>query len=213
MHFCYQSFGAEQELLFTFALMFTGIIECLGIIESVTKDGTNKNFKIKSSLSHELKTDQSLAHDGVCLTVVKIENDTHWVTAIDETLKKSTLDTWKSGDEINLERCLKLGDRLDGHWVQGHVDTTGICTNITDEDGSWKYHFVFENAVNFRTVAKGSIAVNGISLTVVESDEGRFSVAIIPYTYENTSIKHVKAGSKVNLEFDIIGKWVKEWLK
>lgn len=193
--------------------MFTGIIECLGKIESVSKDGTNKTFKIKSNISHELKIDQSLAHDGVCLTITKIENDCHWVTAIDETLSKTTLNTWVQGDEINLERCLKLGDRLDGHWVQGHVDTTGICKKITDENGSWKYEIEFQNAENFRTVDKGSITLNGTSLTVVDSEPGKFSVAIIPYTYEHTSIKHLKIGSLVNLEFDIIGKWVKEWMK
>jgi len=193
--------------------MFTGIIECLGKIESVSKDGTNKTFKIKSNISHELKIDQSLAHDGVCLTITKIENDCHWVTAIDETLSKTTLNTWAAEDEINLERCLKLGDRLDGHWVQGHVDTTGICKKITDENGSWKYEIEFQNAENFRTVDKGSITLNGTSLTVVDSEPGKFSVAIIPYTYEHTSIKHLKIGSLVNLEFDIIGKWVKEWMK
>lgn len=193
--------------------MFTGIIECLGKIESVSKDGTNKTFKIKSNISHELKIDQSLAHDGVCLTITKIENDCHWVTAIDETLSKTTLNTWVQGDEINLERCLKLGDRLDGHWVQGHVDTTGICKKITDENGSWKYEIEFQNFENFRTVAKGSITLNGTSLTVVDSEAGKFWVAIIPYTFEHTSIKHLKAGSLVNLEFDIIGKWVKEWMK
>ncbi len=193
--------------------MFTGIIECLGKIESVSKDGTNKTFKIKSNISHELKIDQSLAHDGVCLTITKIENDYHWVTAIDETLSKTTLNTWAAEDEINLERCLKLGDRLDGHWVQGHVDTTGICKKITDENGSWKYEIEFQNAENFRTVDKGSITLNGTSLTVVDSEPGKFSVAIIPYTYEHTSIKHLKIGSLVNLEFDIIGKWVKEWMK
>lgn len=194
-------------------MMFTGIIECMGKIESVSIEGTNKNFKIKSEISHELRVDQSLAHDGVCLTITKVENDCHWITAIDETLNKTTLNTWKSGDEINLERCLKLGERLDGHWVQGHVDTTGICTKITDEGGSWKYEIEFQNASDLRTVAKGSITLNGISLTVVDSNPGRFSVAIIPYTFEHTSIKHVKIGCSVNLEFDIIGKWVKEWMK
>lgn len=197
----------------TFAIMFTGIIECLGKVESVAAKGTNKNFKVKSPISHELKIDQSVAHDGVCLTITKIENDCHWVTAIDETLLKTTLNTWKTGDEINLERCLKLGDRLDGHWVQGHVDTTGICTAISDEGGSWRYEISYKNLSDFRTVAKGSITLNGTSLTVVDSEPGKFSVAIIPYTFEHTSIKHLKVGSPVNLEFDIIGKWVKEWMK
>jgi riboflavin synthase len=192
--------------------MFTGIIECLGKIESVTEEGTNKIFQIKSPISHALRIDQSVAHNGVCLTITKIENDCHWVTAIDETLLKTSLNTWKPKDEINLERCLKLGDRLDGHWVQGHVDTTGICTKITDENGSWKYEIEFLNVQNYRTVAKGSITLNGTSLTVVDSEPGKFSVAIIPYTYEHTSIKHLKVGDPVNLEFDIIGKWVKEWM-
>jgi riboflavin synthase len=193
--------------------MFTGIIECLGKIESVAQEGTNKVFQIKSPISQELKIDQSVAHNGVCLTITKIENGCHWVTAIDETLLKTSLNTWKPNDEINLERCLKLGDRLDGHWVQGHVDTTGICTKITDENGSWKYEIEFANTQNYRTVAKGSITLNGTSLTVVDSELGKFSVAIIPYTYEHTSIKHLKVGDPVNLEFDIIGKWVKEWMK
>lgn len=193
--------------------MFTGIIECLGKIISVTEKGTNKIFKIESPISNELKIDQSVAHNGVCLTITKVDSGCHWVTAIDETLLKTSLNTWKPNEEINLERCLKLGDRLDGHWVQGHVDTTGICTQITDENGSWKYEIEFLNAQNYRTVAKGSITLNGTSLTVVDSEPGKFSVAIIPYTYENTSIKYLKVGDPVNLEFDIIGKWVKEWMK
>ena len=193
--------------------MFTGIIECLGKIESATSEGTNKNFKVRSPISSELKIDQSVSHDGVCLTVTRVENGCHWVTAINETLIKTTLNTWETGDEINVERCLKLGERLDGHWVQGHVDTTGICKEITEQGGSWKYEIEFEDHNNFRTVTKGSITINGISLTVVDSEAGRFSVAIIPYTFENTSLKNLKTGSLVNLEFDIIGKWVKEWMK
>ncbi len=193
--------------------MFTGIIECIGIIESIAIEGTNKIFRVKSELSHTLKIDQSVAHDGVCLTITKIEKDSHWVTAIVETLSKTALNTWAVGHAINLERCLKLGDRLDGHWVQGHIDTTGICQKITDENGSWIYDIEFSNTANFRTVPKGSITLNGTSLTVVDSEAGKFSVAIIPYTYENTSIKHLKIGDLVNLEFDIIGKWVKEWMK
>ena len=166
--------------------MFTGIIECLGKIESVTEEGTNKIFQIKSPISHALRIDQSVAHNGVCLTITKIENDCHWVTAIDETLLKTSLNTWKPKDEINLERCLKFG--------------------------SWKYEIEFLNVQNYRTVAKGSITLNGTSLTVVDSEPGKFSVAIIPYTYEHTSIKHLKVGDPVNLECDIIGKWVKEWM-
>jgi riboflavin synthase len=193
--------------------MFTGIIECLGKVESIKIDGLNKHFKITSPISNQLKIDQSVSHDGVCLTVTGIENDSHWVTAIHETLLKSNLNSWTVGTEINLERCLKLGDRLDGHWVQGHVDTTGICSKIIDENGSWKYEIEYINNIHYRTIQKGSITLNGISLTVVDSDAGKFSVAIIPYTYHHTSIKNIKKGDQINLEFDILGKWVREWMK
>jgi len=193
--------------------MFTGIIECLGKIEEIQIDSNNRNFKITSSISDQLKVDQSVSHNGVCLTVTKVENQSHWVTAILETLTKTDLGNWKIGDEINLERCLKIGDRLDGHWVQGHVDTVGECTVITDQHGSWLIEFSYQNQEDFKTVPKGSITVNGISLTVVDSSPGYFSVAIIPYTFEHTSMKNIFVGTKVNLEFDVIGKWVKAWMK
>jgi len=192
--------------------MFTGIIECLGKIEDISMEGTNKTFKISSPISHELKIDQSVAHDGVCLTVTEANPNYHWVTAIDETLQKTMLNTWQIGSVINLERCLKIGDRLDGHWVQGHVDTTGICKNVKDENGSWKYTIEYATDGQFKTVPKGSITLNGISLTVVDSEPGLFSVAIIPYTYEHTSMQYLQPGTLVNLEFDIIGKWVKAWM-
>lgn len=193
--------------------MFTGIIECLGHIKSVEHDGTNIKFGVQSTISHELKIDQSVAHDGVCLTVIGIDNDTHYVTAIQETLSRTSLNHWQVGRKVNLERCLKVGDRLDGHWVQGHADTTGICKQIVNENGSWVLRIEYLPQPNYKTVEKGSITLNGTSLTVVESGEGYFTVAIIPYTYEQTTIHQMKVGDTVNLEFDIIGKWVKAWLK
>jgi len=192
--------------------MFTGIIECIAKIESVTTEGTNKTFKVSSPISHELKIDQSVSHDGVCLTVTEVNSDHHFVTAIDETLQKTNLNNWKPGTEANLERCLKIGDRLDGHWVQGHVDCRGTVSRIDNENGSWKYTVDYEDKGMFKTVPKGSITINGISLTVVDSQPGLFSVAIIPYTYEHTTMKNLTLGSAVNLEFDIIGKWVKAWM-
>lgn len=186
--------------------MFTGIIEELAEVVSVTPKGSNIDLKVKSNLTKELKIDQSVAHNGVCLTVVEIENDTYTVTAIDETLKRTNIGDLKSGDAINLERCTKIGARLDGHIVQGHVDTLGTCTKIVELDGSWEYYFEYNS--DDVTVAKGSITVNGTSLTVVNSEDKSFSVAIIPYTYDNTFFKYLKVGSKVNLEFDIVGKYV-----
>ena len=193
--------------------MFTGIIECMGIVEEVREERGNRTFTIRSVISRELRVDQSVSHDGVCLTVTHVADDTHQVTAIDETLQKTNLKLWKKGDTVNLERCLRIGDRLDGHWVQGHVDTTGICKSVTDENGSWKYIFEYNEGEDFRTVAKGSITVNGISLTVVESGTDWFSVAIIPYTFEHTNMQFIRPGDTVNLEFDVIGKWVKTWMK
>jgi len=193
--------------------MFTGIIEGLGKIEEIQIDSNNRHFKITSQISDQLKVDQSVSHNGVCLTVTKVQNQSHWVTAIHETLTKTELGNWKSGDEINLERCLKIGDRLDGHWVQGHVDTVGVCTSITDQQGSWLMEFGYKNPDDFKTVPKGSITVNGISLTVVDSSPGCFSVAIIPYTFDHTTMKTLSVGSNVNLEFDVIGKWVKAWMQ
>ena len=191
--------------------MFTGIIEELAEVISVTPKGGNVDLKVKSDLTKELKIDQSVAHNGVCLTVVEIENDTYTVTAIEETLNRTTIGLLKSGDAINLERCTKIGARLDGHIVQGHVDTLGTCTRIEELDGSWEYYFDYET--EDVTVAKGSITVNGTSLTVCDSDDKSFSVAIIPYTYDNTFFLYLKVGSKVNLEFDIVGKYVAKLMK
>ncbi|MBX7094831.1 MAG: riboflavin synthase [Flavobacteriales bacterium] len=187
--------------------MFTGIVEALGTVVNIVSEEGNVHYYISAPFIRELKIDQSIAHNGVCLTVVDIQQDAYVVTAIAETLSKTNLENWCLGDEINLERCMKLGDRLDGHIVQGHVDQTAICTSVTEENGSWKFHFMYTENENV-TVTKGSICVNGVSLTVVDSSKGEFSVAIIPYTYEHTNFHHLKPGDKVNLEFDIIGKYV-----
>ena len=186
--------------------MFTGIIEQLGHITAIQKEGENIHFTVKSNFTNELKVDQSVAHNGTCLTVVSINIDKYTVTAIHETLEKTNLGEWKVGTKVNLERCMQMNGRLDGHIVQGHVDTTAICTNIEDQDGSWKY--TFEYTENQITVEKGSITVNGVSLTVVDSKDKQFSVCIIPYTYEHTNFHQLKVGDKINLEFDIIGKYV-----
>ncbi len=188
--------------------MFTGIIETVGEISQLTHEGENLHIEIKSPLAQELKIDQSVSHNGVCLTVVGIKEVTYIVTAIKETLDKTNLKTWKKGSLINLERAMKLGDRLDGHIVQGHVDGIANCKSIEVSNGSWIFTFEYKNS-EFNTVEKGSITVNGVSLTVVNSKKGEFSVAIIPYTFENTNFRTIKEGSEVNLEFDIIGKYVK----
>ena len=188
--------------------MFTGIIETLGIIKDLKKEGENLHITINSSITNELKIDQSVAHNGVCLTVVAIENDNYTVTAIKETIDKTNLGEWKLDDVVNLERAMKLGDRLDGHIVQGHVDQTGICKAIEEADGSWYFTFEYNKDLNNITIEKGSITVNGVSLTVVNSKTNEFSVAIIPYTYEHTNFKNFKVGTKINLEFDVIGKYV-----
>ncbi|MFD0963297.1 riboflavin synthase [Pseudofulvibacter geojedonensis] len=188
--------------------MFTGIIESLGKLTHIEKEGTNVHFTLTSDFTEELKIDQSVAHNGVCLTVVTIKDNSYTVTAIDETLQKTTLNNFKIGDEINLERGMKLGDRLDGHIVQGHVDQTGTCTHIKQEEGSWIFTFKYDESLNNITIEKGSITVNGTSLTVVNSKNNSFSVAIIPYTFENTIFKNLKIGNEVNLEFDVIGKYV-----
>lgn len=188
--------------------MFTGIIETLGEVKSIEKDQGNVHLTIKSDFTQELKVDQSVAHNGVCLTVVKIEGDLYTVTAIKETLDKTNLNTLSKSDAVNLERGMKLGDRLDGHIVQGHVDQTGVCTNIEDADGSTYFTFQYDSSLNNVTIEKGSITVNGVSLTVVNSGKDHFSVAIIPYTLEHTGFKDFKVGSVVNLEFDVIGKYV-----
>ncbi|GAA4793243.1 riboflavin synthase [Olivibacter ginsenosidimutans] len=188
--------------------MFTGIIETLGTVTHITQEQSNIHFTIASSISDTLAIDQSVAHNGVCLTVVALDPGHHTVTAIQETLLKSNLGELKVGDKVNLERCTIAGERLDGHIVQGHVDQVAVCTDITDENGSWIFTFQYDSSLGNITVEKGSIAVNGISLTVVNSGADHFSVAIIPYTYEHTSLHTVNVGSHVNLEFDIIGKYV-----
>lgn len=187
--------------------MFTGIIESTGKLKEIKKKDTNLTFYIECKFLSELKIDQSIAHNGVCLTVDGIFNDHYSVTAIKETLNKTNLAQLVPGDVINLERCLKLGDRLDGHIVQGHVDTTAVVTEVIDQNGSWEFYFEYEPN-DFITVAKGSICVNGVSLTVVQSLPGKFSVAIIPYTYEHTNFHALKKGSIANIEFDIVGKYI-----
>jgi riboflavin synthase len=186
--------------------MFTGIIEQIGHITAIKKEGENIHFTVQSSIANELKIDQSVAHNGACLTVVHVKEDLHVVTAIHETLEKTNLGEWKVGTKVNLERCMQMNGRLDGHIVQGHVDTTATCTKIEDQNGSWK--FTFNYLTELVTVEKGSITVNGVSLTVVDSKDRQFSVCIIPYTYEHTNFHQLKIGDKINLEFDIIGKYV-----
>jgi riboflavin synthase len=188
--------------------MFTGIIETLGEIKALQKDGGNVHVTIASSITQELKIDQSVAHNGVCLTVIAINGNEYTVTAIQETIEKTNLSDWKTGDLVNLERAMKLGDRLDGHIVQGHVDQIGICKSVQEANGSWCFTFEYNPILNNLTIEKGSITVNGVSLTVVNSLKNEFSVAIIPYTYEHTNFKNFKIGTKINLEFDVIGKYV-----
>ncbi|MBC6112374.1 riboflavin synthase [Pedobacter fastidiosus] len=188
--------------------MFTGIIETLGAVTAIKHDHTNVHFTISSAISHELKIDQSVAHNGVCLTVVAINDGNHTVTAIDETLNKTNLDNLKVGSKVNLERCMQMNARLDGHIVQGHVDQTAICVKREELDGSWEYRFKYDASAGNVTVEKGSACVNGISLTVVNSADDEFSVFIIPYTFEHTNLQEVNVGDTVNLEFDIIGKYV-----
>lgn len=192
--------------------MFTGIIEALGRVEKVETRGTNKDFTFSSAVAPQLKVDQSLSHNGVCLTITSVEGDTYKVTAIAETLQKSNLGALKAGDRVNLERCMIANGRFDGHVVQGHVDQTGVCTSMNDENGSWLFSFEYDPAHGHVTVEKGSIAVNGVSLTCFNSTPNSFTVAIIPYTYEHTNFHQLKAGDTVNLEFDIIGKYVKRLL-
>ncbi|QXP80535.1 MULTISPECIES: riboflavin synthase [Winogradskyella] len=188
--------------------MFTGIIEDLGKIEKLKKEGGNLHITVHSSITNELKIDQSVAHNGVCLTVVNIAGDTYTVTAIQETLDKTNLGLLKENDTVNIERAMKLGDRLDGHIVQGHVDQTAKCISILEKEGSWFFTFDYDKNLNNITIEKGSITVNGVSLTVVNSKLNSFSVAIIPYTYNHTTFKHIKDGDTINLEFDVIGKYV-----
>ncbi|WP_299121404.1 riboflavin synthase [uncultured Winogradskyella sp.] len=189
--------------------MFTGIIEDLGIIKNIVKDGGNIHISVSTNITNELKIDQSVAHNGVCLTVVSIDGEIYTVTAIQETLDKTNLGLLSKNDSVNIERAMKLGDRLDGHIVQGHVDQTAKCINILEENGSWVYTFEYDKNLNNITIEKGSITINGVSLTVVNSKTNSFSVAIIPYTYNHTTFKNLKVGDSVNLEFDVIGKYVK----
>lgn len=188
--------------------MFTGIIEELAVVQQIEQEGTNVHFTFRSSVASELKIDQSVAHNGVCLTVVKINGLEYMVTAVAETLDRTNLSSLQIGDGVNLERCTKVGDRLDGHIVQGHVDTVATCTNVVDLGGSWKFTFEYEKNKSHITVEKGSITINGVSLTVVDSQDNLFSVCIIPYTYDHTTFNQLQPGSKVNVEFDIIGKYV-----
>ena len=192
--------------------MFTGIIENLSEIKEINKEGDNLSISLISEITNELKIDQSLSHNGVCLTVVDINDNIYKVTAIKETILKSSIKNWRIGDTINIERAMKLGDRLDGHMVQGHVDQTATCKKISEENGSWYFYFEYEKSDNL-TIEKGSISINGVSLTIVESMDNGFSVAIIPYTYYNTNFKNIKVGDLVNIEFDMIGKYIHKIIK
>ncbi|MFC7356201.1 riboflavin synthase [Jejudonia soesokkakensis] len=189
--------------------MFTGIVETLGKIKNLTREDGNLHIEVESSLAPELKIDQSVSHNGVCLTVVGLKTNSYVVSAISETLEKTNLDALQIDDLVNLERAMKLGDRLDGHLVQGHVDQVGRCTSIKEENGSWLFTFNYDETLGNITVEKGSITVNGVSLTVVNSEKNSFSVAIIPYTYAHTTFKNCVKGSIVNLEFDVVGKYLK----
>lgn len=188
--------------------MFTGIVETLGTVTDLRESGTNLHITVSAPFTSELKIDQSVAHNGVCLTVTHLEENSYTATAISETLQKTNLSSLKIGHRVNLERCMIADGRFDGHIVQGHVDQTGTCDKIEDLNGSWKFYFSYDASKGNVTVEKGSICINGVSLTVVDSEEDNFSVAVIPFTYEHTTFKNLKAGDKVNLEFDIIGKYV-----
>lgn len=192
--------------------MFTGIVETLGVVRRITRKNSNLDIEIAAGFVRELKIDQSIAHNGACLTVTEIANETYTVTAIAETLAKTNLNKLKEGDQVNLERCVPATGRFDGHFVQGHVDQTGVCKEVSEMDGSWLFQFSFDPTSGNITVEKGSVTVNGVSLTVVDSYEDGFSVAVIPYTFENTNFKFLTKGDEVNLEFDIIGKYIKRYL-
>ena len=192
--------------------MFTGIVEALGTVQQVTTQGTNRSFWIISPLSAGFRVDQSVSHSGVCLTVEEVQEDRHRVTAIEETLRKTDLGSWKEGSLLNIERCLAANGRLDGHFVQGHVDCTATCTRKKEKNGSWEYEFQFPARFAALVIEKGSIAINGISLTVFNVKRRHFSVAIIPYTFEHTNIRVVEPGSTVNIEFDILGKYLQRKL-
>lgn len=193
--------------------MFTGIIEATGLITSITKAGTNRTFSIESILAPQLRIDQSIAHNGVCLTIESVNNNVHVVTAIQETLSKTTLGSWEKSQIINLEQSLQWNGRLDGHLVQGHVDTTGTCINRKSLNGSWEYRIRFPAAFASLVIEKGSICLDGISLTAFNISENEFSIAIIPYTFEHTNIKSIYEGTEVNLEFDMVGKYVNRHLE
>lgn len=188
--------------------MFTGIVETTAIVKDIITTAQNKTFVLASSLSQDLKIDQSVSHNGVCLTVEKVENQQHWVTAIKETLDKTTLNTWQKGDIINLERCMLINARVDGHLVQGHVDATAICTQIIDAKGSWNFIFAFDEKFAPLIVEKGSVCINGISLTCFNITPTTLEVSIIPYTFEHTTMQYLRKGDAVNIEFDVIGKYV-----
>lgn len=192
--------------------MFTGIIETLGTVQQLKEEGTNIHFYVTSKLTNELKVDQSVSHNGVCLTVTELDEEGHWVTAIDETLQKTNLGKVEAGDQVNIERCMPANGRFDGHIVQGHVDQTATVTGIKEEEGSWLFDFSFEPGEEV-VVNKGSICINGVSLTCFNATEDSFRVAIIPFTYEHTTFSDLKVGDKVNLEFDVIGKYVSRMLE
>ena len=192
--------------------MFSGIIEGLGEVVAIQKEKSNLHITVKAPFTQELKVDQSVAHNGVCLTVVDVKSDSYTVTAIDETIQKTNIGLLNSGDKINLERCLKVGDRLDGHIVQGHVDQRAVCTKLEETNGSWTFTFEYDATKGNVTVEKGSVCVNGVSLTVVNSKDNSFSVCVIPFTFENTNFKTIQPGSIVNIEFDIVGKYIAKML-
>jgi riboflavin synthase len=193
--------------------MFTGIIETIGTVSAISLQGTNRTFWIESTISPELKIDQSVSHNGACLTVEEIKDKMHRVTAIEETLKKTNLGSWETGGLVNLERCLAMNGRLDGHIVQGHVDATAVCSERKELEGSWEFRFEFPATFSHLVIEKGSISLNGISLTIFNVKKKHFSIAVIPYTYEHTNIRNIFPGSLVNLEFDMIGKYVSRMLK
>ncbi|HNP95805.1 MAG TPA: riboflavin synthase [Cyclobacteriaceae bacterium] len=193
--------------------MFTGIIEVVGKVKEIEEEMGNRHFAIESSISPELKVDQSVSHNGVCLTVTRVDGNTHWVTAVNETLNKSNLRTLHKDSLVNLERCMPANGRFDGHIVQGHVDQTGECVSVKEDNGSWIFSFQYDADAGNITVEKGSISINGVSLTCFNSSSNSFSVAIIPYTFDHTNFRELKVGDKVNLEFDIIGKYVQRLLK
>lgn len=193
--------------------MFSGIVESMGTITEIRDEGTNRHLTVESSISKDAYIDQSISHNGVCLTVIATSENTHTITAIDETLKKSNIGQLKVGDLVNLERALTAGHRLDGHFVQGHVDTTAICTDIQSQDGSWIFSFKTSQEFDSLMVVKGSVCINGISLTLIDAQWDHFSIGVIPYTYEHTNLSHLKPGDSVNIEFDILGKYIHKYLQ